>query len=271
MSTQVLTAVDPDEEAKKLMNEWGYNDLDKENLDDVESVPDEIHDYDDFLEQFRRDVVVTDDAIDHLILGTGDLDKALEAFESMTGAKPVMVVSLNGVGTKSARIAFEECAFLEIIGPDPKQDIETTLKKSLEALPADGTMTPFHYAVRSKSTIASKAWESHDLKADMVSMVAQDRGQLWKWDMNLFNSTGLVPYFVDWGEMHHAAGRLPIVGKLGSVQVSASSGSPVHALTDEILGVTTSTGEDSLTFTFTSDKGTHTFTSSTPAGIEFPN
>lgn len=147
--TNLGSADTEDAEARKLMEEWG---LDGDNDDDVSSVEDDgldqdYGDYDDFLEKFRRDVNPGDNEIDHIILGTSNLEQSLEDFSNMTGSKPVMVVSLNGVGTKSARIAFEDCCFLEIIGPDPKQP-NMLLGDKLSKIPS-GKMVPLHYAIRS--------------------------------------------------------------------------------------------------------------------------
>lgn len=266
---------DEDAEAKALMEQWGLND-DNDDDDDIPAKPDtpDEGDYDDYLEQFRRTVYPGEDELDHIILGTNNLDRAVEDFKDMTGIKPVFVVSLNRVGTKSARIAFQLGAtFLEIIGPDPKQATPTTdLAQALVDLPTSG-MVPLHYAVRSSGTIEKKSWTTSNLTCDRVTMIAKDRGQAWKWDMHIMeghDEGGLIPYFVDWGDAHHASGRLPIVGELKKVQVQASSTSPVHKLLSVISGIDVSEGDNLLKFTFTSPKGEHTFSCADPFGVVFP-
>ena len=174
------------------------------------------------------------------------------------------------MGTKSARVAFEDCSFLEIIGPDPKQP-HMVLGEKLAQIPA-GQMVPMHYAIRSERGEQTN-WSDINLECDKVTMIAKDRGLLWKWDMHLLeghNQGGVMPYLVNWGEAHHAAGRLPIVGTLDKVKVQAPRDSQVHELLLGISGVFVDEGDDLLEFSITSPKGTHKFSSEHPIGIEFP-
>lgn len=177
---------DEDKEAQELMAKLGVNgDVDVSDSDE-EMDPEEM------LEKFRRDVTISpDNCIDVVILGTSDLDKAVVDFETLTGVKPVWVTSMNGAGTKSARIAFEECAYLEIIGPDPKQP-ETPFQKALAGLPA-GELVPCHYAVRmekSKELPVRMEWKKMGLAYDQITMVAKDKGMPWMWDMYFMKGDG---------------------------------------------------------------------------------
>lgn len=176
-------------EAEELMAKLG---MDGEIEDDDDEV--EILDPEEMLEQYRRDVTISpDNCVDQVILGTSDLDKAVEQFEAMTGVKPVWVTSMNGAGTKSARIAFEECAYLEIIGPDPKQP-DTPFKKAVAELPA-GELVPIHYAVRlekAKELEVRMEWKKMGLEYDQITMVAKDKGMPWFWDMYFIKGDGKI-------------------------------------------------------------------------------
>jgi catechol 2,3-dioxygenase-like lactoylglutathione lyase family enzyme len=255
---------------KRFEAENGITDVSDADDDGVDD--DEPMNYDELLEKFRRDVNPQENEIDHLVLGVSDLDKAVDDFEEMTGVRPVMVVSHKGLGTKSARVAFQSCCFVEILGPDPKQS-STPLAKKLSELPS-GKMVPVHYAVRNKqSDDTKKKWRDMGLEIDQVTMIAVDQGMPWKWNLCFLENHddgGLVPFFADWGDAHHAAGRLPIVGNLKEVTVSAPGGSVLHKVLKDVDGVDIETGEEKLEFSFTSSKGTHTFSSSDPVGLEFP-
>ena len=175
------------QEAQELMAKLG---MDGEIEDDDDSV--EVLDPEEVLEQYRREVTISpDNCVDQVILGTSDLDKAVDDFEKMTGVRPVWVTSMNGAGTKSARIGFEECAYLEIIGPDPKQE-DTPFSKALAELPA-GEMVPIHYAVRlekSKDLEVRREWSKMGLEYDQITMVAKDKGMPWLWDMYFIKGNG---------------------------------------------------------------------------------
>lgn len=263
-----------DAEAQKLMANWDAEHPEKEGSisSDEGGDDDEPLSYDDMLEQFRRDVNPGDNELDHIVLGVSNLDKAIDDFEKLTGIRPVMVVSLNGVGTKSARVAFNEPIFLEIIGPDEKQGLKHMGEK-LSKIP-EGEFVPIHYGVRSKQLPERKqAWKELGLGCDMVTMVAKDRGMPWKWDMWIVQDHeegGLIPYFCDWKDQHHASGRLPIMGDFGSITVRAPADSPLHKLMADVKNVNVESGPENFDFEFKTSTGTHSFTSTAPMGIVFP-
>jgi Glyoxalase-like domain len=280
MASLVDTAQDDNAEMKDLMAKW-----DAENPSDPkdDSEVEEELDFDDELEKYRRDVYPADNELDHVLLGTANLETAMQDFEQKTGVKPVMVMSLKGCGTVSARLAFENCCFLEIVAPDPKQpDCTSALKERLAQLPDDGkTMVPLGYAVRHKKALdmQKERFEPMGFTCDNVTMVASDRMKLWKWDMVFLegaaagNDGGLVPFFVNWGDAHHAAGRLPILGTIDAVNVRAPVDSKIHQLLNGVSDINVSSGDDkSFEFTFTSkNNGTsHTYSGSNLIGVSFP-
>lgn len=180
-----------EKEAQELMAKLG---VDGEVASDDDS--DEEMDPEEILEKFRRTVTISpDNCVDQMILGTSDLDKAVDDFEKLTGTRPVWVTSMNGAGTKSARVGFEECAYLEIIGPDPKQP-DTDFSKALSKLPA-GELVPCHYAVRlekSKDLDVRMGWKKLGLECDQITMVAKDRGMPWLWDMYFMKGDGKASF-----------------------------------------------------------------------------
>jgi hypothetical protein len=275
VEVETVSVVDEDSQAKELLAKWDAEYGDDDSVDTpTGDVTAAIDGYDEELEKYRRTVYPKDNEIDHVILGCTDLDVAMDDFEKMTGTKPVMVVSLNGLGTKSARIAFESCCYLEFVAPDPKQSCTSALKESLAKLPA-GKTVPIGYAVRHSQASAMKddQFKSLGFECDQVTMVARDRGMPWKWDMIFLEGHGdggLVPYYVNWGDAHHAAGRLPIVGTLDKVAVRAPSGHKIHDLLDDVKGINVDSGDSYFEFSFTSPKGTHSFSGSSLVGVTFP-
>lgn len=273
-----MTAATDDAAMDELMKKW-----DKENqVEDVTDSDDEADDddclgYDDMLEKFRREVTVTNNAFDHVVLGASDLDKACDDFEEMTGIRPLMVVSHNGLGTKSARVAFQQCAFLEIVAPDPKQDINSDLVQKLAKIPS-GKLQPVHYAIRNTKSkdFKNTVWSDMKLECDQVTMIAKDRGQPWKWDMFFLEEKdggvdGMIPFFVNWGDATHSAARLPIVGSLDKVVVRGPSHSPVHKLLQGVSDIDVAQEDDDyFECSFTSSKGQHTFKGSSLIGLSFP-
>jgi hypothetical protein len=266
---------DDDAEMAKMMAAWdAENKGDGDGSDSSdEGSDDEPLTYDDMLEKFRRDINPGDNEFDHFLLAVSDLDTACDDFEKLTGTRPVIVVSLNGMGTKSARVAFEQACFIEIIGPDPKQGYKH-LGGKLKDIPP-GEFVPFHYAVRSKDSPERKktVWKELGLNCDKVTMVAKDRGMPWKWDMYVLeghDGGGMYPFFCDWKDAHHASGRLPIMGEFGKLTITAPEDSSLHKVLEDIKNVSLETGSYKLEIEFTSSTGTHKFSSERPMGIVFP-
>ena len=185
----MLDSTQEDVEAQELMAKWDAEHGVKDNDETVPDGDDEPLDLDDVMEKFRRDVVVTDKAIDCVMLGVCDIQQAMVDFESLTGVKPVGVTSLNGLGIASARVAFDDasCAYLELVGPDPKQS-PTSLSEKLVNLP-EGELVPMQYSLRrTDCSDLQDGWKKHDYAVDKVTMVGQDRGMPWMWDLYMLQS-----------------------------------------------------------------------------------
>lgn len=231
--------------------------------------------------------ILADNCLDHVILACCNLKAGVEQFKQMTGGllKPSLMCTLRGVGTKSVRYHMGNKTFLEIIGPDDKQGSDPqSIGRGLLDIP-DGTLVPYHYAVRNKpdqiDIPESLGWERDNLV--MIHAAPddfdEDNGDVGMWDFVLLYGHGLggvLPSFVNWREnKHHPTARLdPPQGgaKIQSVKVQAPAGNYVHDLMRPVQGVTMSKGSTpTLTISIVTPKGeVVSFSTSNPQGIQMP-
>jgi hypothetical protein len=179
------------------------------------------------------------------------------------------------LGTKSARIGLDNNAYIEIIAPDPKNSgpIGAALAAELE----EGTLVPYHYAIRSSEVEKMKdEYVPNELgwQPDHISMFgASPDGTPKKWEMLYMYGHrigGCVPFYIDWGQCDHPSATIPEVGALKTMVVRAPAGHKVHDLLSSVSGITVNEGEPLLEFSFGSPEGTITFSADDPKGVKFP-
>ena len=217
-----------------------------------------------------------DNVLDYIILASSNLEEAMKSFENMTGIKPKVFGSHGGLGIRSARVALDNNAWIEIIGPDPKNTV--SLGSELASEIDEGALVPYHFGVRSSSISEMREeYENNDLglTPDQIFMFGANPhdGTQTKWEvlcMYGHDLGGCMPFYVDWKEVNHPSVGPPEVGELKSLTVQAPSGHVVHDLLKQVDGITVKTGSPMLEFSFASPKGTVKFSVNNPKGMKFP-
>ena len=210
---------------------------------------------------------------DHLVVATRDLDQAKERFFERTGVRPVDGGAHPGRGTRNALVSFGDQQYLEILAPDPEQEVSEAM---LASFPPDGHDEIFHWAIRSHdlSDVARRANESGLKPSPIVAASrAQPSGEPLEWDLMAVGGhglAGLAPFFIDWKDSPHPSTNAPLVGPLISMsfQIPRTSALTLF-LGNTPKGVQIKEGEPEIEIQFDSPQGRQTFRGDTPSGFRF--
>lgn len=197
--------------------------------------------------------------LDHLVIAAPDLDAAKQRFQDDTGVAPVDGGRHVGLGTRNALVSFGNGRYLEIIAPDPEQDLDGGFGAALADLVSE---LPLHWAVRvtGLQRVADHA-TSVGLDSGIIRRTtrATPDGTLLEWELmgvSGHDLGGFVPFYIDWLECPHPSDTAPVVGELTLFEVALPDGSDAKRLLDPApAGVTLVAGEPHLRVRFESPKG----------------
>jgi hypothetical protein len=154
--------------------------------------------------------------LDHLVLACPDLAEAVADFHRRTGVRPVAGGRHIGRGTANHLVSLGGRSYLEIVGPDPRQDdVDTPRPFGIDDLDRPRLIT---WAVRVDGIEdwAARARE-HGYDPGPVRLMSRRTadGDLLEWQVTargVDRPDALVPFLIDWGSTPHPTNRpLPVV------------------------------------------------------------
>ncbi len=156
--------------------------------------------------------------IDHLLFGTPDLDQGIETIQARLGVQPAYGGQHPGIGTHNALVALGTGTYLEIIAPDPKQNVPASrIPYGLAQLEVPRLIT---WAVRPHN------WDTYQAQLATLGLTAavrdRDRtrpdGERLAWRSVQLPSpaivqgvdvTGLIPFALVWQTAAHPSATAP--------------------------------------------------------------
>lgn len=155
--------------------------------------------------------------IDHLIFAAPTLEEGIDKIENLLGIRPVIGGQHQGRGTHNALLALEDIYF-EVIAPDPLQpDVARPLW-----MKTDQAMQPhlWTWAAGHPNLLElEKKANQHQIPIGEVrsGTRTQPNGNVLKWQLTepiLDNESGIMPFFLNWGDTVHPSKTLPQAGKI---------------------------------------------------------
>jgi len=208
--------------------------------------------------------------LDHVVIAAPDLDSAKQRFLKTTGLMPVDGGKHVGLGTRNALVSFGEGKYLEIVAPDPEQDLSDGFGAVLASLDNEQLL---HWAVSSDSLEAlSEGAARLGFNPGAVRSVsrAQPNGTLLEWKLMGLSGHdlgGIVPFYIDWLECPHPADNSPIVGAVELFEITVPATTLLHDwLSPAPDGVRLSIGPPRVRLHFQSPKGMVCYDSTTLQG-----
>ncbi|MBT5155805.1 MAG: VOC family protein [Gammaproteobacteria bacterium] len=149
--------------------------------------------------------------LDHIMFAVSDLDAGIEQLKTLTGVSAEFGGSHAGAGTRNALLSFGNEQYLEIIAPDPMQDIAGTMGAELSSL-QDAYIRTWAVATEDYTPVISVlerfGYGHHIIE---MSRTRPDGIQLaWQILFVTHQPHGLaMPFFINWLDSKHPAQVAP--------------------------------------------------------------
>jgi glyoxalase-like protein len=141
-------------------------------------------------------------AFDHILVGSSNLEQAMDWFEAKTGVRPAVGGRHPGRGTRNALVSLGKPHYLELLAPDPEQpNVDTARLRVFRAL---SSPAPYTWAAATHDMEATRrAAENAGLKFDGPTPGSRKRpdGRVLEWSYLTLadDHHGLLPFFIQWG------------------------------------------------------------------------
>ena len=146
--------------------------------------------------------------LDHLMYAVPDLELGMQQIHELTGIEPIMGGSHSGVGTRNALLSFSADQYLEIIAPDPEQNLAGTTGEVLARNPNSG-LRAWAVASDDLAAIRDAAATQNVAARDIINMArTTPDGVALAWQL-LFLHEPHWPFFIDWQNSPHPALTAP--------------------------------------------------------------
>lgn len=144
--------------------------------------------------------------LDHILWATPDLALGCRVFEELTGVVPAPGGAHPGFGTRNALSGFSPTTYLEVLAPDPTQDLTGTWGADVAGL-SRPCMYTFCLTCDDLEKMAAQGTAAGLSVQEPVAMSRQTGdGSMLNWRIMRLNDArwpGRLPFFIDWQGAPH--------------------------------------------------------------------
>ncbi|NNE52947.1 MAG: VOC family protein [Sulfitobacter sp.] len=150
--------------------------------------------------------------LDHILWAAPDRDRGMALFERVTGVAPAIGGSHPGFGSRNALASLSDRIYLEILAPDPAQDLTGTWGADVAALPGPQMYT-LCLGCDELEAVADRARNAGVTVEPPIAMSrTTPEGQRLDWRIMRLRDArwpGRMPFFIDWQGAPHPGGTTP--------------------------------------------------------------
>lgn len=172
-------------------------------------------------------------SLDHVLWAVPERDAGMALFERLTGVAPVIGGAHPGFGTRNALSSLSADTYLEILAPDPAQDLTGTWGADVAALSAP-CMYTFCLACDDLEQVAARASATGvTVEAPIAMSRRTPEGDLLQWRIMRMRDDrwpGRLPFFIDWGDTPHPGKSTPGGTRLTELYVLDVDPAPLSSL-----------------------------------------
>ena len=158
--------------------------------------------------------------LDHIMYATPDLDQGIAEIAELTGITPAVGGSHPGMGTRNALLSLGVDQYLEVIAPDPEQDLAGNLGSELIEHGGSGVRG---WAVATDNLVSvSEITGGRGLNPQAIIDMNRTTpdGVRLDWQILLLLGNRMLPFFIDWKNSPHPALSTPTGCTLAEFTVS---------------------------------------------------
>ena len=167
-------------------------------------------------------------AIDHLMWGAPDLAQGMAEAQKLFGVEPAAGGAHPGLGTRNALLGLGDRVYLEIIAPDPDQNLHGTLGERLQKLDRCALVTWAAGCGNLSGLADTSVALGMTVRGPVRTQRRTPSDEVLEWELLFLGGhefPSLIPFFIDWLDTPHPATKNPSGGQFLELVLR----SPEHA------------------------------------------